>query len=309
MQLDQTQIAVHERTLLETMDLALHVARRYAGALAVTFLIGAIPLAGLYHVLITSPLQADLESSLVLVADPMLIESDGPPVISRYLWEMTLAVFLSAPLAGIFTTKFLGDAVFVERPPLRTVLSTTLRLFPRLVWCQLILRGVLPLWVILTRIQRGFDAEVAGSYFWLMMLVMVATGLRGFRPFINEIVLLECCPLLAKDAQTVTISRRSGYLHSPSSMDVLSRWLGSVVLAVMLTGVVQGCFLFCWGVFLNSWRPGPEWFMITYPIALWTVAWFMTVVRFLGYLDLRIRHEGWETELLLRAEAARLAVK
>jgi hypothetical protein len=44
-----------------------------------------------------------------------------------------------------------------------------------------------------------------------------------------------------------------------------------------------------------------------YPLSLWMVAGFMTVVRFLGYLDLRIRHEGWETELLLRAEASRLA--
>ena len=33
------------------------------------------------------------------------------------------------------------------------------------------------------------------------------------------------------------------------------------------------------------------------------------VVRFLSYLDLRIRHEGWEVELLMRAEALRLATQ
>ena len=33
------------------------------------------------------------------------------------------------------------------------------------------------------------------------------------------------------------------------------------------------------------------------------------VVRYLEYLDLRIRYEGWEVELFMRAEAARLAGK
>ena len=43
------------------------------------------------------------------------------------------------------------------------------------------------------------------------------------------------------------------------------------------------------------------------PIALWLVAGYFTIVRFLSYLDLRIRREGWELELSLRAEADRLA--
>ena len=46
-----------------------------------------------------------------------------------------------------------------------------------------------------------------------------------------------------------------------------------------------------------------------FPAALWLIAGYMAVVRFLNYLDLRIRHEGWEVELRLRAEAVRLASK
>ena len=46
---------------------------------------------------------------------------------------------------------------------------------------------------------------------------------------------------------------------------------------------------------------------VCWPLALWIVVMFMTVLRFLCYLDLRIRQEGWEVELLLRAEAAKLA--
>ena len=42
------------------------------------------------------------------------------------------------------------------------------------------------------------------------------------------------------------------------------------------------------------------------PAAMWTVAAFFAVVRYLSYLDLRIRREGWEVELQVRAEAERL---
>jgi hypothetical protein len=48
---------------------------------------------------------------------------------------------------------------------------------------------------------------------------------------------------------------------------------------------------------------------LAYPAILWLLAAYFSVVRFLDYLDLRIRHEGWEVELLMRAEALRLAGK
>ena len=41
--------------------------------------------------------------------------------------------------------------------------------------------------------------------------------------------------------------------------------------------------------------------------SLWVVVGYMTVVRFLNYLDVRIRQEGWEVELLIRAEAQKLS--
>jgi len=39
---------------------------------------------------------------------------------------------------------------------------------------------------------------------------------------------------------------------------------------------------------------------------MWTTAGYLAVVRFLAYLDLRIRQEGWEVELRMRAEGTRL---
>jgi hypothetical protein len=49
--------------------------------------------------------------------------------------------------------------------------------------------------------------------------------------------------------------------------------------------------------------------LIAYPLALWVVVGWFSIMRFLSYLDLRIRHEGWEVELLMRAEALRMAPK
>ena len=44
----------------------------------------------------------------------------------------------------------------------------------------------------------------------------------------------------------------------------------------------------------------------TVPLALWLIGILVTVFRFLGYLDTRIRLEGWEVELRVKAEAARM---
>ncbi len=41
--------------------------------------------------------------------------------------------------------------------------------------------------------------------------------------------------------------------------------------------------------------------------ALWMVAGFWTVARFLFYMDTRIRQEGWEVELKIRAMAMRMS--
>ena len=48
-------------------------------------------------------------------------------------------------------------------------------------------------------------------------------------------------------------------------------------------------------------------FTFWFQLSLWVVAGYFTVVRFLCYLDRRIRREGWEVELLMRAEGERLS--
>ena len=56
----------------------------------------------------------------------------------------------------------------------------------------------------------------------------------------------------------------------------------------------------------HTWERNFTWHSIFLPGAVWIVVWFFTVVRYLSYLDLRIRREGWEVELQVRAAAQRL---
>jgi hypothetical protein len=103
-----------------------------------------------------------------------------------------------------------------------------------------------------------------------------------------------------------TVGQRSATLHNASGGDLLGRWIGTAIGAVALVLAVQGTFWFGSGVFLNTWTWGPVMTEVCAPLSMWLVACYFTVVRFLSYLDLRIRTEGWEVELRLRAEAARL---
>lgn len=65
-------------------------------------------------------------------------------------------------------------------------------------------------------------------------------------------------------------------------------------------------YLFLQGVTSSNWQWGwiVDWIVL--PIVFWTLGAFATVFRFLCYLDTRIALEGWEVELLMRAEANRI---
>ena len=129
--------------------------------------------------------------------------------------------------------------------------------------------------------------------------------IRAARPFINEIILLERNPLRAANPRTLTIGRRSFALHTNSGGELFGRWLVSAVFAAGLTaGLVFGVW-FASVMLLFNWDWGPAMFHFWIPVSMWTIAGYFSVVRFMMYLDLRIRREGWEVELLMRAASAR----
>ena len=301
MQLDKTKIAIRERGLLDIFDLSLHVFYNYAGPLLAMFAIGALAMFAINYALIGWMMDIEYREAYFYI--------DEVGTIARYVWAMTLLVTIEAPLASVFATAYLGQAVFVDRPKYRNVIIDVLKMSPRVVWCHLLVRGVLPAWLLIGTVERYSDFNSGIEGFLLPVLTLYALGLRYFRPFINEIILLERNPLTAKAADAMTIGRRSAQLHGPSSGDLFARGFATTCLSIALTVSVFSLFVFLSGVFLNSWKLSPLKLTIVLPLSMWLTSCFLAVVRFLSYLDLRIRHEGWEVELRMRAEAARLQSK
>lgn len=303
MQLDQTRIAIRERGLLETVDLALLVVRDFLGPLVGAALLAIVPLALINYALVGWMVPTDFDDSWGF----------------RYLWNMTMLIFLEAPLASIFVVAYLGPAVFLEERTKRQIASDCLAQAMPLLLCQGLLRGVLVAWGLYLMTDR-FEANGWIEGFLMIVLALWSSAVRAFRPYINEIILLERNPLWNRRGAVITVGRRSAHLHGPYAGDLFIRWCGSAVVAVLLVGLViyttvmaLGLLVTYWPIHISldngglAWSLDWFWLQIVYPACLWLVVAFLAVVRFLGYLDLRIRHEGWEVELLMRAEALRLA--
>src|SRR5262249_51892678 len=106
MQLDRTRIAIRERGLLETIDLSLHVIRLFAGPVLACSLVAIVPLALINYALVGWMMPSEID-----------VDSIG----FRYFWNMTVLIFLEAPLASVFIVAYLGPAVFLEERSLQQV--------------------------------------------------------------------------------------------------------------------------------------------------------------------------------------------
>jgi hypothetical protein len=304
LQLDKTRIEIRERDLPEVMDLSLKVTRKFARPLLATFALGAVPLAILNQYLIGWTGDIDYRDEFPWY----------------YLTWMSLLVFIEAPLASIFATAYLGEAMFHERPRIREVLRSVFfrppgakdqaRPWVGVLWCIVILRGP-AVGVFLAATVDPFEEPPSVNLIFMVFLALGVTILRATRPYIAEIVLLERNPLgwtgsRGADSGKTTIGQRSATLQGASSGDLIGRWIGTAGAAAALIVAIQCTFWFAYGIFLNTWSWGAVMTEFFAPLSMWLVACYFTVVRFLSYLDLRIRTEGWEVELRLRAEAARL---
>ena len=141
----------------------------------------------------------------------------------------------------------------------------------------------------------------------MLFMLLFVTAIIPFVawPYLNEIILLERNRLFRRSPSSTTTFRRSSYLHSNSTGDLFGRWLTSLAIGIPLAAALFASVAFIRAVLIGSWHPELI-LLIDFPIAAWAVVSFFTIVRFLSYLDLRIRNEGWEVELTMRAEAARL---
>jgi len=124
-------------------------------------------------------------------------------------------------------------------------------------------------------------------------------------PYLSEVILLERNPLFGPRSR-LTTRRRAEALHSGARGNLFARWMIALNVAAVLGG---GFALLLWyirGLAGGHWDFDPQFWTVLVPAAAWIVAAYFAVVRYLSYLDLRIRREGWEVELQIRAAAARL---
>ena len=126
-------------------------------------------------------------------------------------------------------------------------------------------------------------------------------------PYLSEVILLERNRFWSGRGKAMTTSRRTLVLHKGAGNDLFARWITTVAVGVMLLLSLWYSMLVLRGALvadlsLDWWEASIYTFY--YPLALWLVVGYFTVVRFLAYLDLRIRREGWEVELMMRTEGA-----
>lgn len=296
MQLDRTHVVVRLRTMSEIGDLALVMIRRYPGscaafaagasiwALANAILLGWIPI-GEY--------QFGLE------------DEEAFPEILRYVLWMAVLVVLQTPAAGVLMTSYLGQAVFEETPDRHAIVKETRRHVWRWLWVLGVKRFAFPTMLLLI-LRWG----TSGSLFWDATVPLVILGttmlVRAYRPFLPEILLLERCPLKADTEAAITVSKRSHSLHRPVSGDMSGRFLA---ISFVMVGMFLSLFyslMFARGIITGLWNSlDLVVLLVIYPLSLWLVAGLSVLIRFLVYLDTRIRLEGWEVELAVQAEAIR----
>ncbi|WDI44348.1 hypothetical protein [Bremerella sp. P1] len=286
MQLDKTRIAIRERELLEIYDLALIVMRVYWWKIVQALAITAVPL-------------TLINAGLLWVMEPDLVVNE---TAGLFIYYMIALIFLEAPLAGLPITLLLGDALFHEKPNWRRMCTGLWPVIPRIFWIIVVLRAILPGMAL--AFIGSFDEDfIAGTL--LFFLCCYAAILRAVRPYIGEILILEKNPVFSRQKDAITVGRRSSALHQPNFGDLVIRAMASSISILLAASIVMNVFGLRGFVF-GQWNWDDMFLFIWFPMALWLVVAFMTVVRFLCYLDLRIRREGWEVELVLRAEATRM---
>jgi hypothetical protein len=297
-QLDRTQIVIRARSMTEIGDLAMMVIHRFPAATIFGSLLGALPWAIANALLIGwIPIREFAES---------LQDYQTQFEISRYTFLMIALVTLQAPIAGALTTIWVGRAVFEPRVSLRAAWQDLKRSGWRLVWTLGVIRGPLPLMMILAS-GWGQPFNWVREVLLPLGFLMWAGFIRGRRPFLPEILLLERCPLRSRDPGTITLRRRNAALHDPLTSELIGRFM---LVSLTLTAIGLGFYYaIVWfrGVMFGHWEASPLVQLVLFPLALWAVAGLSVLVRFLSYLDSRIRLEGWEVDLAVRAEAERLA--
>lgn len=309
MQFDKTEIVIRQRTLLELLDLSLLLLRRYWIQLLTGSALLGIPLLMLDVLLVRWMLA---EPGLEAAAD-----LDNPVVATqqRFTLHLTALYFLQFPLASLPATVLLGHEIFYERLSLRRLIGLLRPAWPG----ALMVLGLTRMGLMGLPIELMVDRWVAFDPFWELMVLLVlccgwAAVCRAFAPYAPEILGLEACRLRRAKNGDLRYRQRSHVLHSAVSGENLMRFFALVALIPALVLILYSLvFVVDFAGLRRSSSPALSALIsnqvllqFALPIALWLSGIFATVFRFLAYLDCRIRLEGWEVDLRLKAERDRL---
>lgn len=291
MRFDHTRIAIRERTYAEILDLALVILRHSGRKVVFAMLPLVAVMALLNHFMI----------GWMASWEYFPYESDFLPF--RFVWNMGLLVFLELPLVSAVATLYLGQYVFHEFPSLRLAWRELGSLILPMMIYSFVWRG--PVVAILLLWNAEASAVISPQEFMLCLWFGLQFTIRGRRPYLNEIILLERHPLRAKTKNQMTIRRRNETFHTRKFSVIFGRAFSTAIIVTLLAGAIAHGALFLNGVFFNSWRWTPLLVNVAIPASMWLAGVLETVLRFLNYLDVRIRDEGWEIDLRLRTEANR----
>ena len=211
-----------------------------------------------------------------VVLDALLLSLVPRPGLAA--WLLAVLAFAQAPLAVAPITCFLGQAMFSPRPRIRDAWGPALRALPALALVGL----------------------------WRAVCALTLIGLPWSLGHLTEVLCLERQGFMA------TWQRARALTHVGHAREVLHLLTAAVTVVIaiwVVTGTVQAFDgllrrgdLWHDGDF-EEWLPGHA---VLPTIGLWLGLAYLGVVRFVNYLDLRTRHEGWDVELDLRRAAGRL---
>lgn len=296
MQLDRTHIVIRKRMQTEIADLALVMIRCYPRALLLGFTAGALPWAIANTVLLA---WIPIRESEYGFGD-----QDASRELFRYLSWMSLLVIAQTPIAGVGTTYFLGQAVFEKQPTWSSVWKEIRRQFGSWFWWLGMLRLPVPIMALLA-VRWGQPFDPFFDVFVLLFVLAWVAFVRAGRPFVPEIILLEQCPRTSDDERVVTFAKRVRALHRPMTGELTSRMITVACGAIVMVIALNYTLGWLRGIAVGQWDSDLFSLLFLFPLSLWIVAGISVYFRLLSYLDTRIRLEGWEVELAMRAEELR----
>lgn len=299
MQLDRTEIVIRQRSATELLDLTLRVLKRHGLRIA-----GACAILGLPFLIADVWVSAWMFSEDALLAAEQLAD---PPLYlrARHAVHLLVLFLFQFPLISLPATIFLGDQIFLEAPTFKQLLIKLREIWQQSFWVLGIARMAIVSLVIAFFVNQNtvFDpvAELA-----LLITLSIALLIRAVWPFAPEILGLERCFIRPNATSPISYSARRTGLHQSVSSDHVGRFIACTLTATLLAMIMSSALLTAISALKGNLDLGPWYDRICIPLIFWTVGVFVVVFRFLCYLDSRIRLEGWELELRLRAEGQRV---